>query len=375
MKIALIYIQSILLGTIFTTIPAAANFLTSPEGLGFSMAQYSSLFVPMIVAAILSSFFGGYIAQRFSNKFLLLVGTACLFVSMMMISTSSFKEHPYAVMMGAMAILGIGFGATMTAINPWVFYFFPNRTSAALLANQVSFGIGTVFSPFLLNLFLEIEMWWMDFATLGVLSLLLCVLHWIFLPQIHTEKAARSAYKTGMWIFAVVSFFYGMTETTFGNWATIYLYNERGVDIITANNALAIFWGSLTIGRILFMLLVFICPPRIIYRTLPLVVLGALAYIQLGAHPIIGFALAGFGCSAIFPLVISFAQTRFPPSAAFVSGLTVSSNLIGYGFSAQVVGLLVSAFAITLHSIYLWLLFLVLILAIFCYLSSRDQVK
>ena len=50
------------------------------------------------------------------------------------------------------------------------------------------------------------------------------------------------------------------------------------------------------------------------------------------------FALAGFGCSALLPLTISFGQEKLVSMAAVISGLLIACYQVGYGIAAFGVG-------------------------------------
>lgn len=265
--IILLYIQALVLGIQFTLIPAAGNFFTASQGL--TTAQYSALFVPMIIAAIVASFFGGILAQHYSNKRLILSGVILNAFSLGLIVIS----HSYLFMLLTMTLLGAGFGATMTALNPLVAHYFPKKSSTALTAMHACIGIGMALSPLLFNFFLSHDLWWMDPALLSSTNLVLFIFGLLVLPRVKNPPSKKSIFPLYLLLFALASFLYGVIETTFGNWATLYLYQERSMSIIRANEALAIFWGSLTIGRILAALLTLVTAPKLIYRVLPLVIL------------------------------------------------------------------------------------------------------
>ncbi len=63
------------------------------------------------------------------------------------------------------------------------------------------------------------------------------------------------------------------------------------------------------------------------------------------------FALAGFGCSALLPLTISFGQERLAGISAVVAGLVIAFYQLGYGIAAFGVGPLRRA-GLTLPDLY-----------------------
>ena len=58
---------------------------------------------------------------------------------------------------------------------------------------------------------------------------------------------------------------YGICETLFGNWSSLYLAGERGLSPEAASLALAAFWAFVTIGRIIVAVLPPAIPPTLVY--------------------------------------------------------------------------------------------------------------
>jgi hypothetical protein len=80
----------------------------------------------------------------------------------------------------------------------------------------------------------------------------------------------------------------------------------------------------------------------------------ALAFLR-PTHALLGipaFALAGLGCSALLPLVISFGQAELKTIAASVAGGLIAFYQIGYGIAAFGVGPLETRLGLSLDSIY-----------------------
>jgi fucose permease len=134
-----------------------------------------------------------------------------------------------------------------------------------------------------------------------------------------------------------------MLETMSGNWATLYMSRSVGASALAASLALAVFWGMVTAGRILFAGIAHWFPEQRAYRLLPVVVAVAFGVIALppaaGSLPgILAFGLAGLGCSALLPLTISFAQGELTTMTAAVAGGLIAFYQAGYGIAAFGVG-------------------------------------
>ena len=143
-------------------------------------------------------------------------------------------------------------------------------------------------------------------------------------------------------MFAVFAVLYGFCETMNGNWSQLDLISLK-VSATLASLALTVFWAMVTAGRLLFAVVGRWFPSRLAYHLLPFVL--AVAFVLISALPphaglagIGAFALAGFGCSALLPLTISFGQEKLTSISAAVAGLVIACYQAGYGIAAFGVG-------------------------------------
>jgi predicted MFS family arabinose efflux permease len=98
-----------------------------------------------------------------------------------------------------------------------------------------------------------------------------------------------------------------------------------------------------TAGRVLFARIERWLPTRVTYRVLPFVLAAALVAIALlpdgtPALGILGFGLAGLGCSALLPLTISFGQEQLVVMPASVARGVIAFYQFGYGIAAFCAG-------------------------------------
>lgn len=103
-----------------------------------------------------------------------------------------------------------------------------------------------------------------------------------------------------------------------------------------------------TVGRVLFAVIDRWLPARVVYRLLPVILVGSsLLTASLSRHQtvagIVTFGLAGLGCSALLPLTISFGEKDMTAVSAAVAGGIVAFYQLGYGIAAFSVGPLQSA--------------------------------
>jgi predicted MFS family arabinose efflux permease len=148
-----------------------------------------------------------------------------------------------------------------------------------------------------------------------------------------------------------------------------------------ASMALTLFWVTVTGGRVLFAVIEKWCPQRWTYRALPLLL--ALAFVATAAAPkahptlaILSFGLAGLGCSALLPLVISFGQEELTTMTASVAGGMIGFYQMGYGMAAFGVGPLQTWAGLSLAGIYRGATLFALALAALAFLIvARSNVR
>lgn len=157
------------------------------------------------------------------------------------------------------------------------------------------------------------------------------------------------------WVYAGIVILYGICETVFGNWATIYLHEDKGLSLRQAGFALATFWAMVTVGRVVVAAAAFWFPSHWIYRALPIMMLGAflcIPTVEGAVGNLVAFGFAGLARSAFLPLSISQAEQEFWEVAEVVSGGLISAYMLGYGLGSFGVGPLREMANYSLSTIY-----------------------
>lgn len=344
-EIGAVYLGGLAQGLALVAVPAAAVALTSPASYGLTAAQFGVLFAPMAAAAVLLSALAGEVAGRWGVKPIFLLGLALDLVAMALLVASlplAGKPAAYNVLLAAMAALGAGFGAVLTAVNAFVPAFFPRRAESALTALHTLLGAGTALAPVFVAL-LGAARWTMLPLAVAIvlLALLIAAAGQPLAVRAPLRRAARRTVPARLWIFVAMAGLYGICETLFGNWAVLYWHGQRGLTAAEAGAVLAVFWALVTAGRLLIALAARWLPPRRVYACLPILLIAAFLLIPRASgteQAILVFALAGLGCSALLPLSIAFAEEQFPAWAEVLSGELIAVYMIGYGLASFGVG-------------------------------------
>ena len=366
-EIGLVYVAAVVQGLALVTFPAASSIFTSPDGFGFDSTRYGALFLPQVLLAILASAFAPRLARRWSLRRVLLAGLAGDVVSMILLALSrlllGMPDMAFGVLLLATGALGLGFGATVMALNTYAEAFFPKRADRAVLALNALLGLGTALAPVLVAIVVALGAWWLLPVVVACIAVLLFGVAYAQPLRLHAGNADADRPTSlnwidlprRFWLYAAAVFVYGIVETLNGNWAMLYLSSERGVSAQGASFALAAFWVMVTVGRVLIALISQLVPARWIYVALPalsLVVFQLAAQVQSEAGGIIVFGLAGLACSGFLPLSISFAGGEFPRLSAVMAGGLIAFYQLGYGVAAFGIGPLQGLFGLSFSTVF-----------------------
>jgi FHS family glucose/mannose:H+ symporter-like MFS transporter len=352
-EIGVVYSAAVVQGLALVTFPAASSIFTSPAGFGFDSTRYGTMFVPQVVLAVLASGLAPKLARQWRLRQVMLAGFACNIVSMALLALTRLllgaPDTAFGVLLVATGALGLGFGATVMALNTYAEAFFPQRADGAVLALNALLGLGTALAPVLVAIVVGLGVWWLLPVVVACIMMLIFGIA-LTEPLSASVGTAVAGAPTSVglknlpdrfWFYAAAVFLYGILETPNGNWASLYLSVERGVSAQGASFALAAFWTMVTAGRVLITFLSRAVPARWIYVALPillLIVFQVSSRVQDEAEGIVVFGLAGLACSAFLPLSISFGGDEFPYLSAVMAGELIAFYQLGYGVAAFGIG-------------------------------------
>lgn len=382
-EIITVYSAGLVQGIGLVTFPAASAVFTNPHDYGLSSTAYGGLFLPQALFAIAASLLGAGLRKRIGSKSIYLLGLLANLMAMCLLVFSRFVMHDhslaYGILLGATSCMGIGFGLTVPALNTFVAAFFPKKMDRSVLTLNALLGLGTALAPVFIGVFIGLGIWWGLPVLVGILFVVLLGVSFS-LPlnedRSDSGKKQKAKIPARFWMFAAFAMLYGVCETMNGNWASLCMTDHFKAGPSLAAMALTVFWATVTGGRVLFATIDHWLPERIVCRVLPIIIAIAFAgaVILPKPHAIIGiftFALAGLGCSALLPLVISFGQQQLTAISASVAGGLIAFYQIGYGIAAFGVGPLQSWAGWSLYRIYGGTTVIALILFIFSFAVTR----
>jgi fucose permease len=346
-QVGAVYTAGLLQGLALVTFPAASAVFTDPHAHGLSNGEYGLMFAPQTTLAVTAALLGGRLARRWGEKRVLLLGLGADLASMALLVGSRFvlgtHAAAFACLLGATALMGIGFGLTIPVVNSLAASLFPGRVDVAVLALNALLGLGTALAPVFVALFVGLGIWWGLPLTVG--GLLAALIVWTSSLPLGAGPAARpdvvqqdpsrarGDLSRQFWLFAAFALGYGIVETLNGNWAILYMKGVVGAPAALAALTLTLFWAAATAGRVLFAAIDRWLPGPSTFRLLPWVI--ALAFVATSLVPsstpglgAAAFTLAGLGCSALLPLTISLGRGAAP------AGHLIACYQIGYGLAA-----------------------------------------
>ena len=327
-EIGLLYLAGMVQGLALVTFPAASTIFTSPTGFGLSSTLYGAMFIPQVMLAILASAFGARLARRFGLRGVLLLGLCGDLIAMALLAASQLligSQAAFVLLCIATGALGLGFGATVMALNTLVEGFFPDSADGAVLLLNALLGVGTALAPLLVALFTGLGVWWaLPLLMVLLIAMLLLGTLRAALRLPYNAASAGGGLPARFWLYAAAVLLYGLVETLSGNWATLYLSTQRGVAARDASFALTAFWMMVTLGRVIIAFLDRFVPARWIYLALPILLAIAFQIVARAgsaASGIAGFAAARICLFRLPAIQHQFRWRRIPtPSGHDVGG-------------------------------------------------------
>jgi fucose permease len=380
---AVVYLTGLLQGISIVAFAAAGNLFRRPGAHGLSSSEFGALFIPMILGAVLASSLAGPLARR-SLRSIYFGGVLLNAVAMTAMAASQLAignhDRALVALMAGTGALGLGFGSLLTAMNLYAARLYPARADSAVTALHALVGIGTAIPPAILPWAERMGAWWVvpagSAALFGVIAIA-AIFTLRELPAVESVRSTGPESPTRFWGFVTAAALYGFCEAMFGDWGPLFLHEERSISVETAGLALSAFWVAVTGGRSVIAAISRWFSSRNSYRLLPVILAIACLFVPRlsgGTASIVSFVVAGLGCSAFFPLTISFGSASRPRRAESAAGLLLAAFMAGQGVGTWGVG---SAHD---HGLPLGWLFaasapLALVLAVLAYSLLRAQVE
>jgi fucose permease len=274
--------------------------------------------------------------------------------------------------------LGSGGGAIDSSINTFAASNFSPSTVNWLHA---FYGIGATTGPLLVTIMLSQHFsWHYAYVVVAVIQIALSVLFMFTQHRWRVSGSNEVPHPTSeyldtlklpiVWLFMIIFFLYTGLEQGFGQWLFTILTQSRGVADEKAGLWASLYWGSLTIGRIVFGIVLTKIPVRsVLFGAVLGILLGAFLF-ALNLHEtitLLGIMILGVSNAPVFPSLISLTPGRIGREhAATAIGVQISMAMLGgallpglAGFLSNDLGLEVIALVFTIAAFLLAGLYLI----------------
>ena len=335
--LGLIYLAFISLGLPDSLLGVAWPVMRAGWGLPLDFAGFIS--VPISICTILSSLFSGYIIKKLGTG--KVVTISCIMTGAALLGFSFAPSYIWLILFGIP--LGFGAGAVDAGLNNYVALHFKAHHMNWLHA---FWGIGATVGPLIMSASLAgTSSWRGGFRTVSIIQLSLAALFVIFYPlwnrhkqepgynaAVETEQKNEKQIKMievfrikGV-VAAIATFmFYVTAEFAVGLWGSSFLVDVKKISAQTAASWISLYYGGITLGRILSGFISFKLNNRQMIRlglgiSLIGVILLLLPLPEVFILP--SLLLIGLGYAPIFPAMIHETPNRF--------GSAVSQTVIGY---------------------------------------------
>lgn len=306
---------------------------------GLPLDALGVLITTISIGYLVSSFSSGRVLARIGVGQLLVL--SCLATAASLLGYGVAPQWVVMVTLGLLA--GLGAGAIDAGLNTYAAEEFSPRTMNWLHA---SFGLGATIGPLLMSGVISAgQPYRLGFVIVGVAQLALAACFAATRRQWESHRAESGAAPTpsapmlatlrlpAAWLGILLFFLYCGLEFAAGQWLYSLLSEARGMAPALAGAWVSVFWGSLTVGRVVSGAIV----ERITVRRLLWICMGGalLGALLLWLNPTAwlagaGVALLGLALAPMFPSFMSLTPARVGPAHA--------ANAVGFQIAAAMLG-------------------------------------
>lgn len=269
--------------------------------------------------------------------------------------------HNWLVFVVAGGIAGLGGGGMDAGFNTYLSLRYKAGTLNWLHA---TFGLGATAGPLIMARILETQQSWRWGYSLLLLSQLILIplVFWLKASGISDDDnvcsrvpseglPASSHLRTllsllSFWIGILLFLVYSGFEVSIGQWSFTFFTESRGVEGPTASLWVSVYWGSLTVGRMIWGSFIDrLNIAWVLFACVTAAVLGTFLIALNSGYTLsfISLALIGFVLAPIFPSLIAMAPAKFSRLyVADIIGLQITSANLGVAALPAMVGVVAS---------------------------------
>lgn len=295
------------------------------------------------IGYLASSFTSGRLAAQYGMGMFLLLSNLLRGIGLL-----GYALAPsWGTLIAFNVLFGLGGGGIDAGLNAYVAAYY---SAGRMNLLHACFGIGATIGPIIMTGVLNLgESWQWGYAAVGLLQFMITLVFLLTLPQWSAnETRAAAAVQTPVpraplmatlrlpaaWFGILIFFMLAGVELSTGQWPFSLFTEERAISEDVARVWVSVFWGGLTVGRLLMGVLADrVGTMRVLRFSMLGTVIGTTLIWVQGASSLnaAGMALTGFSLATLFPSLISITPARVGPAHA--------ANAIGFQVGAAGIGI------------------------------------
>ena len=304
------------------------------DQVSISLGQMGFAFTAQNLGYLIGSLSGGWLFDRVRTHRLM-----TLFLLVMILTGFLIPLMPwFSALLIVLFFFGLGVGAVDVGTNLNMVWIFQSGVGSYLNALHFIFGVGAFFTPLIITTVLG----W----TGGNLSWAIWALMLLFIPGLlglvsspspENPAAANTAspekvHHVGIILLLILAIFFAVgVQIGFSGWIFSYVSESGIADIATASQITALFWASLSLGRLIAIpISKKVAPGTIVLFNFSLLTLVVLLLLIWPTRPVmmwIGSAGVGLATSVLFPTLLSYAKTLVNMTGRVTGLLYLGSSL------------------------------------------------
>lgn len=339
----MIYLSFISLGLPDSLLGAAWPVMQAEYGAAFGMAGVINIAIAS--GTIVSSLMSGTLLKRLGTGRITLI--SCLMTAAALLG---FSFAPSILWLMVLALpLGLGAGSVDAALNHYVATHYQAHHMSWL---HCFWGVGATLGPIIMSGFMRDHDLWRDgYLTVSLIQFALVVLLVFTLPlwkrmenmqsQVAKESQGHPLHgqseqllqTKGVKLTLLTFLFYCGAEASVGLWGSSFLVNVQELPAAVAAEWVAMYYGGITVGRLITGFVTFKVKNRVLIRSGLLVSLAGASLLILPVPTycsLIGFLLLGLGFAPIYPCMLHDTPERF--------GKEQTQKLMGYQMAVAYTG-------------------------------------
>ena len=313
-----------------------------------SLTLVSLLPFAFFIAYGVTSIPAGILLETFHEKKVMLMAFGLATIGSLLIVLSP----QYVTALLSLFMIGSGMAMLQVVINPLL------RTAGGEenYANysvwaQLIFGFASFLSPLVYQLFIGIHLPWLSLYILfiGISAVMMLVTISTQFPKVelaHDEKPGALAIHLELFknkqviLYFIAMLCYVGTEQGIATWISQFLQTYHGLNPQTDGaNTIAYYWGLMTAGGVLGIVLLKLLDSRIILVAFTFLAMISLAFGLYGNADaaLIAFPLIGFFASVMYPIIFSLALNSVTEHHGSFAGIIVT-GIVGGAIFPFIVG-------------------------------------